>query len=374
MTVLPPFVREWSTVPGTEHLPTPTLIIDAAALRRNLTDMDNHCRTAQVSLRPHAKTHKSTWIARQQVACGAVGIAVATLAEAKVLAEAGIGGILLTTPIAGDTKHNQLRALLTAGADITVVAETVGGVEELGAIATSAGLAIKVLVDIDVGNGRTGAATPGAAADVASAIAGHDSLALAGLQAYAGQVQHILSLEARATAQRQVRERTAAARDAICTRGLEVAIVSGGGTGSYYNDTRCGPFTEVQPGSYAVMDEEYATLEKMPGELFFENAVYVLATVVADAGRDWVTVDAGSKALSESYVPPLPIGPKAAYTYRSMGDELGAVATLMGERAVRGDRILIRPAHCDPTINLYRTFLAVDITERSAREIAVDLR
>lgn len=368
------FVRDWERMPETADLPTPCLVVDAPALQRNLETMAAFCRTAGVALRPHAKTHKSSWIARRQLELGARGIAVATLAEAQGLAEARIDGILLTTPVAGSTKLRQLRDLLEAGTDITVVAESVVGVEELAELAATARATIEVMVDIDAGNGRTGALTPEAAADVASAIAGSPGLRLSGLQAYAGQVQHILPIDERKAAQQGVRNRTAAALAAIRARGLDPAVVSGAGTGSYFEDVRLGPFTEIQPGSYTVMDQEYATLAKTSGELSFEAAIYVVATVVADAGRDWVTVDAGTKALSDSYTEPLPVATSGRYTYRALGDELGAITAIEGPRLARGDRILIRPAHCDPTINLYRSFHLLDLDEQTVREIPIDLR
>jgi D-serine deaminase-like pyridoxal phosphate-dependent protein len=367
-------VEDWATVPGTTDLPTPCLVLDAPAFHRNLATMAAFCRDAGVSLRPHAKTHKSSWIARQQIECGATGIAVATLAEGAGLVAAGIGSILLTTPAAGAAKLSQLHGLLAGGGDLTVVAESVESVAELADLARRFSKPVDVMVDVDAGNGRTGALTPGAAADVASAIAARPELRLAGLQAYAGHVQHIGSLADRGTSQQAVRDRTSAALAAIRARGIAVPIVTGGGTGSFFNDARLGPFTEVQPGSYTVMDQEYAILETVPGEPVFEPAIYVVATVVADAGRRWVTVDAGSKALAESYTSPLPVAATGAHSYRPMGDELGAIETTAGSRPARGDRILIRPAHCDPTMNLYRSFFLIDVGERSAREIPIDLR
>ncbi len=226
-------------------LNTPALILDLDALERNIGAMAKIARGGGVSLRPHAKTHKSVEIARRQLAAGAVGICCAKLGEAEALAEGGIGPLLVTSPVVGTAGVARLAALAEHSPGLLAA---VDHPEPLAQIAAS-GARLGLLVDIDPGLHRTGVADAEAAVDLARRIAEAPNLSLAGVQFYCGREQHIEVFGARREA---IIERTAYLRAviaALAAAGLPPAIVSGGGTGSHAIDMELGVFSELQVGS-----------------------------------------------------------------------------------------------------------------------------
>ncbi len=168
---------------------TPALLLDIDALDSNIALMVEFARSRGVALRPHAKSHKSVDIARRLIKSGALGACCATIGEAEALAAGGIGGILVTSPLTAPHMLERLRTLLFRGADVMVVADDTGNVAQLAEVAAAAGGVLPVVVELDVGIGRTGCRdVPGAVA-VARAIAAQPSLNFAGVQAYWGHLQ-----------------------------------------------------------------------------------------------------------------------------------------------------------------------------------------
>ncbi len=173
-------LRDLIGIPGGRaRVPTPALIVDVDALEANIAAMAARARTAGLALRPHAKSHKSATIARKQLAAGAVGVCCAKLGEAEALMAAGVRGILVTSPIAMPVLAARAAAL-AADPGFAIVVDHPDGVAALAAVATDTPLA--VLVDVDVGLGRTGVADPAAAVALADAIAAAPGLRFAGLQ------------------------------------------------------------------------------------------------------------------------------------------------------------------------------------------------
>jgi D-serine deaminase-like pyridoxal phosphate-dependent protein len=180
-------------------IPTPALIVGLDALEANIAKMAEHCRQAKCSFRPHAKTHKCPEIARRQVAVGAIGICAATVPEAEALVAAGIRGVLLTSPIVDGGKIARMVALATsAGAGSVML--SVGHQREAALLAEAADAAkveIDVLVDLDVGDKRTGALPGEKAVELARLISMSKRLTVRGVQAYAGHASHTVGFEAR---------------------------------------------------------------------------------------------------------------------------------------------------------------------------------
>jgi D-serine deaminase-like pyridoxal phosphate-dependent protein len=333
-------------------VPTPALILDRAALDRNIAAMTAFAAAHGVALRPHAKTHKSNEIARRQIAAGAVGICCAKLAEAEALADAGVANVHLTSPVVAPGAIARLAAL-GARIALSVVVDQPDNARALGAGAAG----LTVFIDVDPGSHRTGVTSPAAAVELARAIAATDTLRLGGVQYYCGSHQHIHSLAERRAA---IVERTdylsttlAALRDA----GFEVPIVTGGGTGTFAIDASLGVFTELQVGSYIFLDREYVDCE-LAGPRF-EPALFVDATVVSANTAGMVTIDAGLKAFAtDAGVPVVLGGAPIASRYAFTGDEHGA---LLGEDLPGlGARVTLMPPHCDPTVNLYDRYHILD--------------
>jgi 3-hydroxy-D-aspartate aldolase len=343
-------------------LNTPALVLDVEALDRNIAAMATFAAAAGLKLRPHAKTHKSVDIAHRQVAAGALGVCCAKLGEAEALAEGGIEGMLITSPIVGEPAVERLVALAARSPTLMHACDNPDAVAAIAAAAKVAGVTITLLVDLDPGLHRTGAATPEAAVTLARRIADHPSLTFGGVQFYCGAEQHI---EAYADRREAIIARTARLTDTIKglkAAGLPPAIIPGGGTGTHAIDAELGVFTELQVGSYIFMDRQYgdcALREDAPAP--FETALMVDARVISASHPMLVTIDAGLKAFAtEAGAPPILAGAPEGSTYRFMGDEHGAIVPPRGIAPPKlGDRLTLAAPHCDPTVNLYEAYHVV---------------
>ena len=346
---------------GRRRLNTPALLLDLDTLDRNIARMAAHCRRTGQALRPHAKTHKSVQVARRQIAAGAVGLCCATLGEAEVLAGAGIPGVLVTSPVVGPGRAARLVALNEAAEELMAVADDPAAVAALAEAAP--GKPLQLLVDVDVGTKRTGVLSAQAAVALARQIDEAPGLVFAGIQGYAGHLQHVYDYAERAEAAAAVSERLAYVSSVLADAGLAPPLVTGGGTGTHDLDYRHGVLGELQAGSYTVMDVDYgkvALTADGPGP--FEPALFVSATVVSAAGEEFAIIDAGLKALATDG--PMPLfarGAPAGAAFSFAGDEHGRVhyAEDNPARLRVGDIVELHPPHCDPTINLYDVYHAV---------------
>jgi D-serine deaminase-like pyridoxal phosphate-dependent protein len=240
-----------------DRVKTPALILDLEAMESNIAAMTDRARRLGVGLRAHAKSHKCVEIARRLAAAGALGPGCATIAEAEAMAAGGIGGILITSPMATDHALDRVRRMLLRGADVMLTADHPANVDALAALARAAGRRLPVIVDFDMGVGRTGCLEAPDAVALAQRISGHASLRFAGVQAYWGNLQQIMPLS-----EREARVAVQAARlkvliDALTAAGLKPEIVTGAGTGTHWIDGRSGLFTEIQPGSFLFLDSCY---------------------------------------------------------------------------------------------------------------------
>ena len=345
--------------PGSrDWLNTPALILDIAAFESNIARMAAFARKHGLALRPHAKSHKSADIARAQLAAGAVGLCCAKLGEAEALADEGIDGLHLTSPVVTAPAIARLTALSQRMASLSVVADHPDVVDAL-AIAAQGGPPLKVFVDIDPGIRRTGVASPQAAVALARRIAERPSLSYGGVQFYCGAQQHIQSFAERRNA---IIERTgylSICLNELAAAGLAPGVVTGGGTGSHVIDAELGVLTELQVGSYIFMDREYSECDlDGGGALPFQTALMVDARVISANAEGLVTIDAGLKAFSTDAGPATIIaGAGDGARYRFMGDEHGAV--IGTDLPDLGARITLGTPHCDPTVNLYDAYHVV---------------
>jgi 3-hydroxy-D-aspartate aldolase len=345
-----------------DEIPTPALLLDLDRFERNLARMAAGVRAAGKALRPHAKTHRCPEIARRQVAAGAIGVACAKLGEAEVMAAAGVRGLLITTEIVTPAGIARLMRVLEVAPDTMVVVDHPDNVAALAAAAAAAGRVLDVLVDVDVGQRRTGVAPGGPAVELARAVAARRSLRLRGLQGYAGHCSHVVGWKARREASLGALAGLIETRRRLEREGLTVDVVAGGSTGTWDIDVECRGLTELQAGSYCLMDLDYRRIGGRDGDLFadFEMALTVLATVVSVPAPDRAIVDAGLKAFAtDRPFPPEPVG-RPGLTYGFAGDEHGRLT--VSDPALRprlGERIEFFPPHCDPTVNLYDRIYAV---------------
>lgn len=280
---------------------------------------------------------------------GAVGVCCAKLGEAEVMVDAGIGPLLLTTEIAGEPKVSRLVALRKR-AEVMAAVDDLDVARALSDAMTAAGLVLDVLVDVNVGQDRTGVAVDDAG-ELAACIASLAGLRLRGIQAYEGHLQHVYAAAERRAQWRVCADRMLVARERILRRGLTVEIVSTAGTGTCAFAAELPEVTEVQAGSYPFMDSDYTQVAGLP----YESSLTVLASVVSRQRGDTAVIDAGWKALStDAGMPAVKGRPELAYVTK--GDEHGGVR---GARLAPGERIELIPSHCDTTVNLYDDYVCV---------------
>jgi 3-hydroxy-D-aspartate aldolase len=323
------------------EIPTPALLLDLDAFDANLALMADRVRRSGKHLRPHAKAHKCPEIARRQIAAGAIGVCVATVAEAECMAGAGITGLLLTSPLADPLK---MARVIATGA--MVVVDHVDQAAWYNAAARAAGPTVDVLVDLDVGDHRTGAGSAAQAIEIAQAIDQASHLRFRGIQGYSVSGSHTPGIDQRRQVSESAFHTAVAVRDALVKLGIAGDTLTGGSTGTWDIDTQLPEVTEIQAGSYVLMDLAYGKLG-----LPFRNALTVLTTVVSANHKGFVTVDGGFKAFSTDRG----YGPEAVGVpgsqYRWGGDEFGYLDCPHTPRL--GSRIQFIPPHCDPTVNLY---------------------
>ncbi len=346
--------------PGSrDWLNTPALIIDLAAFERNVARMADFARKHGLTLRPHAKSHKSADIARAQIAAGAVGLCCAKLGEAEALAAEDIDNLHITSPVVTPPAIARLAALSRRLTSLSVVADHPAAVDAL-ASAAQGGPPLTVFVDIDPGIRRTGVASANDAVTLARLIADCPSLRYGGVQFYCGAQQHIQNFAERREA---IAERTRYLSNYLAdlaAASLSPKVVTGGGTGSHAIDAELGVLTELQVGSYIFMDREYAECDlDGGGAMPFETALLVDARVISANAIGLVTIDAGLKAFATDAGPAtIVVGAGDGARYRFMGDEHGAV---MGTDLPRlGARITLGTPHCDPTVNLYDAYHVIN--------------
>ena len=332
-----------------QDIPTPALLLDADLFESNIRRMADHAARAGKKLRPHAKAHKCLEIARRQIVAGAVGICVATVNEAELMVRGGITSILLTSPLSDRNKCARMASLAGNGADISVVVDHPYQVGLYAEEARRATVKLNVLVDLDVGDHRTGAAPLEPALQLAQEILNHPSLVFTGLQAYSVRASHLREDEGRVEYTANALEGALQTRELLEANGISTPAITGGSTGNYTAEAVLPYVTELQAGSYALMDVAYRRLA-----IDFSNALTVLGTVISANHPDRVTVDAGFKAFSTDR----PFGPDIVDLegchYAWAGDEFGYVFLDEFKSQLRlGDRLRFVPPHCDPTVNLY---------------------
>jgi D-serine deaminase-like pyridoxal phosphate-dependent protein len=327
------------------HLPieTPALLVDLPAMERNLARMASYFENGPTRLRPHFKNHKCPELARRQLAAGAIGITCATLSEADALVRNGIGPVLIANEIAGDPKIRHF-VELSRIADVTVAVDSVTAIESLAAASREAHVTLNVVIDIDVGQHRCGVCSgePAAALACCAIRAG---LRMRGLMGYEGRLQP--GSERRLPAQAGI-EKLAASKKLIESQGIPVEIATAGGTSTYSVYGEYPEVTDIQCGSYLLMDTDY-----LSWCTDFEPALSVLGTVISRTGNERVIADVGLKAISsERGLPRLKDLDGASL--RKLNAEHAIIDIRNPSLALApGDQIEIWAHYSDATVNLH---------------------
>ncbi|MGB0353245.1 MAG: 3-hydroxy-D-aspartate aldolase BhcC [Paracoccaceae bacterium] len=341
---------------------TPCLILDLDALERNIKKMGDYAAAHCMRHRVHGKMHKSVDVAKLQESLGgACGVCCQKVSEAEVFARGGIRDVLVSNQVRDPQKIDRLAGIPLLGARAICCVDDLSNIADLSAAATRHGTVIECLVEIDCGAGRCGVTTTPEVVALARAIDAAEGLKFAGIQAYQGAMQHLDHYEDRkakiAVAVAMVKD----AVDTLAAEGITCDIVGGGGTGSYYFESTSGVYNELQCGSYAFMDADYGRILDESGNRIdrgeWENALFILTSVMSHAKADKAIVDAGLKAQSVDSGLPVIYG-RDDVEYVKCSDEHGVVADPKGVLAIN-EKLRLVPGHCDPTCNVHDWYVGV---------------
>ena len=341
---------------------TPCLILDLDALERNITKMGDYAKAHGMRHRVHGKMHKSVDVALlQERLGGSVGVCCQKVSEAEVFARGGIRDVLVSNQVRDLAKIDRLARIPRFGARVICCVDMLDNVADLSAAAVKHGTTIECLVEIDCGAGRCGVKTTPEVVGLAKAIDAAPGLKFAGIQAYQGAMQH---MDSYADRKAKIDLAVAQVKDAVDTLkadGIACDIVGGGGTGSYYFESTSGVYNELQCGSYAFMDADYGRILDKDGKRIdqgeWENALFILTSVMSHAKADKAIVDAGLKAQSVDSGLPVIYG-RTDVKYVKCSDEHGVVEDPQGVLKVN-DKLKLVPGHCDPTCNVHDWYVGV---------------
>ena len=331
-----------------EELDTPILVVDTALLERNIETVHSHFGDPDTArLRPHVAAHGSPAVAHMQLDAGGTvgGISVSTLGQAEVFAESGFDDISLANIVVTPDKIRRLCALARR-ASVTVQADSSGNVRDLSDAAVSAGVEIDVLVHVHTGTGAAGVEPGAAAVDLARAVRDAPSLTFSGISTYGGApsekpgayIQQLLDT-----------------REHLEKTGLEIDVVSAGGTADYEAATGAGGVTEVPAGSYALMDERHRELRPL-----LANAARIMSCVTSIPEAGNVITDSGRKAVNADSGDPR-VDHQSGATVRGLSAEHGGLDFDPGvDHGLRlGDRVWLVPWDISGCVNVHDYIFAV---------------
>jgi D-serine deaminase-like pyridoxal phosphate-dependent protein len=246
---------------------------------------------------------------------------------------------------------------LAGVARIGVLVDHASQIQALADAARTSGKSVDVYIEIDVGGNRCGIAPGEEAVQLAESIVS-SPLRFAGLHCYHGPAQHLRTPQQRAAAIRDAAQLALKTRNCIEARGIPVGIVTGAGTGTFLLERDSGVYNELQCGSYVFMDRDYGDNTRGERDIAFEHALFVLTTVMSRATADKAIVDAGLKASSVDSGMPA-VWQRSDLKYLNASDEHGVIATVAPSSVELGERLMLVPGHCDPTVNLYDSLICV---------------
>jgi D-serine deaminase-like pyridoxal phosphate-dependent protein len=343
---------------------TPALLLNLSRVKHNINALHGAVARAGAKVRSHGKAHKCPELAQLQIGAGAIGICCQKVSEAEVFFAAGIQNIVVTNQVVGSQKISRLVEIAAAayarGGEIGVCVDHPLQVEQLGQAMQGQAFKFSVWLEFDVGQGRCGVLTEQELMALAVMVGQHPTMRLAGIQAYHGRSQHIRNAAERNNVVNEMLDKVRSAIALFTSHASSLGItlpiqVSGGGTGSYQLEAASGLYTEIQAGSYVLMDADYQRNTLADDEATLENALTVLCTVISERPGQ-IVVDGGLKAFAVDSG--LPIALNSDLLVKGISDEHTVIE--VRNRALQpliGRKIELIPGHCDPTVNLHREFV-----------------
>ncbi len=345
--------QDWLPLPGTsvEELDTPAIVIDLDAAEANIAKMQEFASGAGISVRPHTKTNKSPYWAWKQLNAGAIGICCAKVGEAEQMAAAGIPEILIPNQVITSRKIKRLMSVASTTKTIVAV-DSEANVSDLSDAATSHGIELGVLIEINVGMDRCGVESEDSP-KLAEAIVKAPGLRFDGLMGYEGHTVAARDFEERKTEALRAMDKLLGAASLIRKAGIPVNIVSAAGTGTYNITGALEGITEIQPGSYIFMDGDYL-------EVFedFQPAMTLLTTVISRSG-DRAVLDCGLKSVSIDRGTPYAVGVEGVEVGKPSEEHTKIALSGEAKNLSVGDNVSLRAMHGDTTINVHDYYFCV---------------
>jgi D-serine deaminase-like pyridoxal phosphate-dependent protein len=336
-----------------DDLDTPALCVDLDVMEANMVSMVTACRENGVDWRPHSKCHKSPLIAQKLIDAGALGITCAKLGEAEVLAAGGVTDILIANLIVGPKKVARL-VEVRRKADPIVCVDHTEQAEAFSEAMAAAGLALRVILEVDIGLERVGVAPGEPSVALAKRVHELPGLTLAGIMGYEG---HLLRLEPGEDKRNQIHAALrilAETKAAMEAAGLPCEIVSCGGTGSFKYSVEAPGITELQAGGGVFMDAFYRHGCFVTD---LDYALTVVASIVSRPAPDRAIIDAGRKTMDANAHVPLVVG-RDDIEVQALSAEHGALTLQPSAQNLKiGDRLEIIPGYSDMTCVLHDHFL-----------------
>ncbi len=342
-----------------EDLPTPCMTLDKAMFEKNLKHMADHCQSTGIHVRSHCKIHKSVDVAKRQMALGSLGICCATIAEAELMVNAGIKGVLYTCQPAGKNKIWRSILLHQKEPTFMMVADDPITVDLLDEAAAVAKVKPMVLIDLYAGLTRAGHKTGQSGLELAKRIDSKKNLRFTGVMGYSGVASHTKGFEERK--QQSVKDVVPVVETAnLCRKaGLNVQYVTGGSTGTYNIDKALG-LTELQAGSYVFMDTSYMHIGGARHKEEYQDfapALTVMTTVISRNHPNQVTIDCGNKGMLRVTDE---VKGRPEVQVENQGAEYGILKWTDGNGFQLGERVELYCSNLDTSTNVYDRYYVTE--------------
>ena len=338
------------------ELDTPALLIDLDKMEANIQTMANYFSTVNADLRPHVKTHKTPIIAHKQIAAGAIGVTCAKLGEAEAVIHAGIRDVLIANQVVGPQKIARL-INLAKHSEIMVAVDNAENVQAISEAAAAKGATVRMLIEVNIGMNRCGVEPGKPTLALAEQIHQCPNVVFEGLMGYEGHTVAKPNRAERNTAAREAMQRLVETKHYLEKHNVEIPIMSGGGTGTFNITGSLSEMTEVQAGSYVLMDSTYRNVEGIGDH--FDCALSVLATVVSRPSPNRVIVDTGLKVLAKEFGIPQPVGVNGI-EMTGLSEEHGTMQVSDESVSLKpGNKLEILPTHCCTTVNLHDRYYGI---------------
>ena len=338
-----------------QALDTPALLVDVAALDRNIARIADTTRAAGINWRPHTKGLKSPPLVDRLLAAGAIGVTCAKTSEAEVMAEAGVRDILIANQVVGEAKIARLLRVRSM-ADPIVAVDSIENVEPLSSAAQAAGTTLRVVIEVDTGMHRAGTLPGKQTVDLARRIARMDGVRFVGVMGWEGHTVRIADPDEKASRVAAAIALLTETADACRAAGLEVDVVSCGGTGTYWLAARQPGVTEIQAGGGVLTDIVY---REQYGVTDHEHAATILATVTSRPTPTRIITDTGKKTMSSDAAPPRPILDTPVAKVGLSAEHASILLESPSDTPRVGDKIEFIVGYTDTTVHLHDELYAI---------------